>query len=245
MTNAASAPASALGRTVEQLRARGAAAIRAPDERRRCRERGRACRELDVVGDGTGELVDDPARQRMLDLDALARAGGQRRLLTRADLAQHRVREPRELRPAAIARRGDRIVDGGVRRHAIEKHQLIRRDAQRDEHARRRLVQIRMRGERAIDARAMAQHAVDELGREPAIAIVERGARELAVECRRRPRLVALDTLEHAARDVTRADHGGLVSLSPMAMPRPAASSFAVTRLRPGIWISRTATTPP
>ena len=39
--------------------------------------------------------------------------------------------KPAELRAAGLARRGDRIVDGGVGRHAIEEQQLIRGDAQR------------------------------------------------------------------------------------------------------------------
>ena len=109
-----------------------------------------------------------------------------------------------------------------------------------------------MRRERAIEARAVAQHAVDELGREPAIAIVEAGTCELAIDRRRRPGAITLDTLEDPACELARRHapplfgvSGGLVSLSPTATPRPAASSFAVIRLRPAIWSSRTATTPP
>src|SRR5581483_4684411 len=89
-------------------------------------------------------------------------------------------------------------------------------------------------GEGAVEARALLERAVDQLGGEPAIRVAEAGARELAGERQRRVGAL-LDAREHAPRDVA---GGGArahrPSTVPIAIGRPASSAAAPMRLRPG-----------
>jgi hypothetical protein len=95
------------------------------------------------------------------------------------EATQHRV----GVAARALARLGahtvDRLGDGGEARHTIEKSQGVHADVQLRASARRAQAAplARLLGDALVEPGLRAQHAVDELGREPGVARVEpRGA---------------------------------------------------------------------
>ena len=195
----------------EQLhhrRARRAAAVGTRDQRRRLCERGRTRGELvelrrrAVAADCRGKLVDDPARQRILGGDPIEARRRQCGLLAAArSCAALHSRSPRASRRRPHARlRPRRRPPRTAARGRAGAADTPRCAARRPRAA--ACAKIRVSGERAIDPRAMAEHAVDQLGREPAIAVVEGRTRERTVERRRRPRSITLDAFEHASREL-------------------------------------------
>ena len=127
-------------------------ASRAASASRVTRRGVRAQRDRRGVGDAGGERERLGSRQlgeqQRRQPGGQARGGdqvpgridgrvGQRRLALAPEPAQQRVREPRHAAPRDLLARVDGVVDGRVGRHAIEEQDLVRADAQRDQHPRR------------------------------------------------------------------------------------------------------------
>ena len=123
---------------------------------------------------------------------------------------QHRVDEL-EARPAGRLRQLDALVDGGVRRDAVEEQQLQHAEPQRVAHRRVEPLDrpAGAGGDHVVERAAALHRAVGELRRERALARVEPGARRLGRERAVGVRAVPLDAPQHRRGDAAGGRDGG------------------------------------
>lgn len=185
------------------------------------------------LADVGGQAVDNPARQRARDLDVRAQIGHgrQRRLALAGQATQHAVGKAGQPLSAQATHRAHGAAHGRVRGDAVEEQELVRGHTQDCEHGQVELAQA-ARGhgrEGAIEAELVAQHAVDELGGQAALAHVEAGAGQGRAQRQGRKGILAGHATQHALRERAAAVRNRRTTSTTASIVRRSVAATALT----------------
>ena len=162
--------------------ARAAQGVHRKGDRRMRRERAQCA--VGILAEIVVKEADDRRRKAGLHRPPLYGVGRQGNLRSAAEVAAQDAVEKGTFSGAFAE--GDRLCDGGVRRDAVEVHQLIQPEPQDLPHPRADLLRVGgKRVDKVVEGHAPLGHAVDQRGEQGAVARVAGVGVEIAVQRQR------------------------------------------------------------